>query len=109
MKLLANMAVPVAFLIASIFAYLVLANSLKSGDLKHEDLIVKLEEKIAQDPIKARALGLHLQLKVQKHLQESENKLLLAMRQLLVEGAIALFLLSLSWQYYVHHKTNGNS
>ncbi|MGY8871232.1 MAG: hypothetical protein ACKVJE_12400 [Pseudomonadales bacterium] len=109
MKLLANMAVPVAFLMASIFAYLVLSNSLKSDDLKHEGLIVKLEEQIAQDPIKARVLGLHLQLKAQKHLQESESQLLLAMWQLLVEGAIALFLLSLSWQYYVHHKTNGNS
>jgi|GEM_PF-1823614 len=104
MKLLANMVVPLAFLIASVFAYLVLSSPLKNDGQKHAELIFKLEEQISQDPIKARSIGLHLQLKTQKYLQKSDNKLLSAMWQLLVEGAIALFLLSLSWQYYIHQK-----
>lgn len=109
MKLLANMVVPVAFLIASLFAYSVLSTSFKDDDSMQQELILKLEQEIAENPVKAQSQGLHLQLKAQVHLQESEELFLSALRSFLVEGAIALFILSLSWQFYIHHKTNGNS
>jgi len=109
MKLLANMLVPVAFLIASLFAYSVLSTSLRDDDSMHQKLMQKLERQIAENPVKAQSQGLHLQLKAQVHLQKSEGLFLSALRSFLVEGAIALFMLSLSWQLYIHHKSNGNS
>ncbi|WP_415894561.1 hypothetical protein ACMXYQ_08945 [Neptuniibacter sp. PT34_22] len=109
MKLLANMVVPIAFLIASLFAYSVLSTSLRDGDSMQQELMQKLEQQITENPVKAQSEGLHLQLKAQTQLQESEELFLSALRSFLVEGAIALFMLSLAWQFYIHHKTNGNS
>ncbi len=109
MKLLANMLVPVLFLLGSIFAYITLSDSLKSDDVVHQEFITNLERQIAKNPTKALAHGLHLELKAQKHLQESETQFLSALRLFLVEGAISLFILSLFWQFYVHRKINENS
>ena len=109
MKLLANMVVPAVFLIASLFAYLVLSTSLRDDDVMHQEFVQKLEQQVAENPVKAKSQGLHLQFKAQMHLQKSETQFISALRSFLVEGAIALFILSLSWQFYIHHKTNGNS
>ncbi len=109
MKLLANMVVPVVFLLGSIFAYMTLSGSLESDDVAHQEFITSLEGQIAKNPTKAHTRGLHVELKAQKHLQESEAQFLSAMRHFLVEGAFGLFILSLAWQFYIHRQINENS
>lgn len=108
-QLIANMLVPAIFLLSSFVVYSLISGSLSSKVEFTPDLISQIEQGIVENPELAAKCGLEYQLAVQKSLLQSDMQLLSALRNFLVEGAIGLFLVSLTWQVYVHAKLRQNS
>ncbi len=108
-QLMANMLVPLIFLLGSFVVYSVIYGSLSGSIESAPEMINRIEQGIAENPELAAMCGLGYQLTAEKDLLQSNMKLLSALRSFLVEGAIGLFLVSLAWQLYVHKKFRKNS
>ena len=103
-QLMANMLVPLIFLLSSFVVYWLITDSLSSTIESAPRMISQIEQGIAENPELAAKCGFGYQLMAEKDLLQSNMKLLSALKSFLVEGAIGLFLVSLAWQLYVHTK-----